>query len=235
MALINCSRRLGLLMVAFVILAFDALANEGSSMAQRGSPDITNSRLYGPGDVYANIPVKDEFGRDQLAMFRMWNPDPVAYHEANLEALNPLLAKVEAHAKKEKSPVVAISASLEAQIADLSDDDKQVFLADIGLEEPGLARVIRTGYSLLGLQTYFTAGEKEVRAWTVKTGSTAPQAAGVIHTDFERGFIRAEVIAYPDYVAGKGEHGAKEAGKLRVEGKDYVVHDGDVMHFRFNV
>jgi GTP-binding protein YchF len=148
---------------------------------------------------------------------------------------NPLLARVEEHAKKEKAPVVAISAALEAQIADMSDEDKQVFLADIGLQEPGLARVIRTGYGLLGLQTYFTAGEKEVRAWTVPVGATAPQAAAVIHTDFERGFIRAEVIAYKDYVAGKGEHGAKEAGKLRVEGKEYVVHDGDVMHFRFNV
>jgi GTP-binding protein YchF len=148
---------------------------------------------------------------------------------------NPLLAAVEAHAAKERAPVVSICAALEAQIADLSDEDKQVFLADTGMEEPGLNRVIRAGYALLGLQTYFTAGPKEVRAWTVAVGATAPQAAGVIHTDFERGFIRAEVIGYDDYVAGRGEQGAKEAGKLRVEGKDYLVRDGDVMHFRFNV
>ncbi len=148
---------------------------------------------------------------------------------------NPLLASVEAYAKQEGAPVVAISAAMESQIADLSDEDKQLFLEDMGMEEPGLNRVIRAGYTLLGLQTYFTAGEKEVRAWTVPVGATAPQAAGVIHTDFEHGFIRAEVTSYKDFVAFKGEHGAKDAGKLRVEGKEYVVHDGDVMHFRFNV
>ena len=148
---------------------------------------------------------------------------------------NPLLAAVEAHAKKEGAPVVAISAAMESQIAELGDEDKQLFLDDMGMVEPGLARVIRAGYSLLGLQTYFTAGPKEVRAWTVPVGATAPQAAGVIHTDFEHGFIRAEVTAYDDYVTCKGEVGAKEAGKLRVEGKEYVVRDGDVMHFRFNV
>ena len=148
---------------------------------------------------------------------------------------NPLLARVEAYAKTEGAPVVAISAAMESQIAELSDEDKQVFLEDMGLEEPGLARLIRAGYTLLGLQTYFTAGVKEVRAWTIQQGATAPQAAGVIHTDFEHGFIRAEVIAYNDFITGKGESGAKEAGKMRVEGKEYVVHDGDVMHFRFNV
>jgi hypothetical protein len=148
---------------------------------------------------------------------------------------NPLLAAVEAHAAKEGAPVVPICAALEAQIADLSDADKEVFLEDMGMHEPGLNRVIRAGYQLLGLQTYFTAGPKEVRAWTVQVGATAPQAAGVIHTDFERGFIRAEVIPFDDYVANKGEVGAKEAGRMRVEGKEYVVHDGDVMHFRFNV
>jgi len=148
---------------------------------------------------------------------------------------NPLLARVEAHAKGEGAPVVAICAALEAQIADMSDEDKRVFLADAGLEEPGLSRLARAAYALLGLQTYFTAGPKEVRAWTVPQGATAPQAAGVIHTDFERGFIRAEVAAYDDFVALGGEQGAKEAGKLRLEGKDYVVRDGDVMHFRFNV
>ena len=148
---------------------------------------------------------------------------------------NPLLKRVEDHAKKEGAPVVPICAALEAQIADLSDEDKQVFLADMGMKEAGLDRLIRAGYALLGLQTFFTAGPKEVRAWTVAVGSTAPQAAGVIHTDFERGFIRAEVITYDDYVARGGEQGAKEAGKLRLEGKDYIIRDGDVMHFRFNV
>ena len=148
---------------------------------------------------------------------------------------NPLLAQIEAHARAEGAPVVAICAALEAEIADMSDEDKQVFLADMGLAEPGLNRVIRAGYVLLGLQTFFTAGPKEVRAWTVTVGSTAPQAAGAIHTDFERGFIRAEVIAYDDYVACKGELGAKEAGKMRLEGKEYVVRDGDVIYFRFNV
>jgi ribosome-binding ATPase len=148
---------------------------------------------------------------------------------------NPLLARVRQHAAKEGAPVVAFCARLEAEIADLSDEDKQVFLADMGLKEPGLNRLIRAGYDLLGLQTYFTAGVKEVRAWTIHKGDTAPQAAGVIHTDFEKGFIRAEVIAFADFIAHKGEQGAKEAGKMRLEGKDYVVKDGDVMHFRFNV
>jgi GTP-binding protein YchF len=146
-----------------------------------------------------------------------------------------LLEKVKAYAANEGAPVVPISAALEAQIADMPDEDKKLFLEDMGMDEPGLSRVIRAAYRLLGLQTYFTAGPKEVRAWTVRAGATAPQAAGVIHTDFERGFIRAEVAAYEDYVAAGGEQGAKEAGKLRLEGKDYVVRDGDVIHFRFNV
>jgi GTP-binding protein YchF len=146
-----------------------------------------------------------------------------------------LLKRVQEYAKKEGAPVVPISAAIESQIADLSDEDKQLFLADLGMEEPGLNRVIRAAYALLGLHTYFTAGPKEVRAWTIPSGATAPQAAGVIHTDFERGFIRAEVAAYDDFVAHKGEQGAKEAGKLRLEGKEYVVRDGDVIHFRFNV
>ena len=148
---------------------------------------------------------------------------------------NPLLDRVNDYAAKHDAPVVVICAALEAQIADMSDEDKQMFLADLGLNEPGLNRVIRAGFNLLGLQSYFTAGPKEVRAWTVPIGATAPQAAGVIHTDFEHGFIRAEVIAYNDFIALRGEHGAKEAGKMRLEGKEYVVHDGDVMHFRFNV
>jgi len=148
---------------------------------------------------------------------------------------NPMLAAVEEYAAREGAPVVPICAAIEAQLADLDEAEQSVFLADMGLEEPGLARLIRAGYKLLGLQTYFTAGPKEVRAWTVPVGATAPQAAGVIHTDFERGFIRAEVINFADYVACQGEQGAKEAGKMRVEGKEYVVGDGDVMHFRFNV
>jgi ribosome-binding ATPase len=148
---------------------------------------------------------------------------------------NPLLRAVEALAAKESAPVVPVCAALEAEIADLDGDDKLAFLSDLGLTEPGLDRVIHAGYKLLGLETYFTAGPKEVRAWTIHVGATAPQAAGVIHTDFERGFIRAEVIAFPDYVACKGEHGAKEHGKMRLEGREYVVKDGDVMHFRFNV
>ena len=148
---------------------------------------------------------------------------------------NPLLSAVEAHAAKEGAPVVPACAALEAEIADLEGDDKLAFLADLGLTEPGLDRVIHAGYKLLGLETYFTAGPKEVRAWTIYHGDTAPQAAAVIHTDFEKGFIRAEVIAFADYVLCKGEHGAKERGKMRLEGREYVVHDGDVMHFRFNV
>jgi GTP-binding protein YchF len=148
---------------------------------------------------------------------------------------NPHLEAVKQYAAAEKSPVVAVCAAIEAEIADMSVEDKAVFLLDMGMSEPGLNRVIHAGYTLLGLQTYFTAGPKEVRAWTIHKGDTAPKAAGVIHTDFEKGFIRAEVIAFDDYVALKGEHGARDAGKMRLEGKDYVVRDGDVMHFRFNV
>ncbi|MFZ9789106.1 MAG: redox-regulated ATPase YchF [Burkholderiaceae bacterium] len=148
---------------------------------------------------------------------------------------NPHLERVMALAQSEGSVVVPICAAIEAEIADMSDEDKTVFLADMGMTEPGLNRVIRAAFNLLGLQTYFTAGVKEVRAWTIRKGYTAPQAAGVIHTDFERGFIRAETIAYADFVHYKGESGAKEAGKMRLEGKDYPVKDGDVMHFRFNV
>ncbi|MDX1693283.1 MAG: redox-regulated ATPase YchF [Ketobacteraceae bacterium] len=148
---------------------------------------------------------------------------------------NPLLDQVRELAEKESAEVVAICAKIESEIAELEDEEKAEFLNDLGMEEPGLDRVIRAGYKLLGLQTYFTAGPKEVRAWTTRIGATAPQAAGVIHTDFEKGFIRAEVVAYEDYVANNGEQGAKEAGKWRLEGKDYIVQDGDVIHFRFNV
>ncbi len=148
---------------------------------------------------------------------------------------NPLLAVVEKIAAEEKAVVVPICNKLESEIAELDDSEKADFLAEMGMDEPGLNRVIRAGYALLGLQTYFTAGVKEVRAWTIPVGATAPKSAAVIHTDFEKGFIRAEVIAYEDFVKFKGEAGAKEAGKWRLEGKEYVVQDGDVMHFRFNV
>ncbi|MEI7613863.1 MAG: redox-regulated ATPase YchF [Betaproteobacteria bacterium] len=148
---------------------------------------------------------------------------------------NPYLDAVRAHALTEKAEVVSVCASIEAEIADLDDEEKQIFLADLGLEEPGLDRLVHTGYHLLGLQTYFTAGVKEVRAWTIHKGDTAPQAAGVIHTDFERGFIRAQTIAFDDFITYGGEHGAKEAGKMRAEGKEYIVKDGDVLNFLFNV
>jgi hypothetical protein len=148
---------------------------------------------------------------------------------------NPHLDRVREIAAAEGASVVPICNKLESEIAELDDAEKLEFLQDLGMEEPGLDRVIRAGYALLGLQTYFTAGVKEVRAWTIKQGATAPQAAGVIHTDFEKGFIRAEVIAYADFIQYKGEQGAKDAGKWRLEGKEYIVHDGDVVHFRFNV
>ena len=148
---------------------------------------------------------------------------------------NAHLDKVAEIAATEGAEIVAICNKLEAEIAELEDDEKLEFLQDLGMEEPGLDRVIRAGYKLLGLQTYFTAGEKEVRAWTVKAGSTAPKAAGVIHTDFEKGFIRAEIVAYEDFIKNNGELGAKDAGKWRLEGKDYIVQNGDVIHFRFNV
>jgi GTP-binding protein YchF len=148
---------------------------------------------------------------------------------------NPFLDQLRAYGSKQHAPVVAICAKTEAELADMSDDDRLLFLHEMGLEEPGLNRLIRAAFGLLGLQTYFTAGVKEVRAWTIHVGDTAPQAAGVIHTDFERGFIRAQTIAFDDYIACKGEHGAKEAGKMRSEGKEYVVKDGDVLNFLFNV
>ena len=148
---------------------------------------------------------------------------------------NPLLDAVRELARAEGSEVVPVCAAIEAEIVELEADEREVFLADMGLDEPGLNRVVHAGYRLLGLETYFTAGPKEVRAWTVPRGASAPEAAGIIHTDFQRGFIRAEVIAYDDFVTCKGEQGAREAGRLRSEGKDYVVQDGDVIHFRFNV
>ena len=176
--------------------------------------------------------------RLELRDFQLITAKPGMYianvDEAGL-AGNEYVERVRTFAAEENAELVIVCAAIEAEIALLDDADKGEFLADLGLEEPGLNRVIRAGYQLLGLQTYFTAGEKEVRAWTVKIGATAPQAAGVIHTDFEKGFIRAEVVAYDDYVALKGEARAKEAGKWRLEGKEYIVKEGDVMHFRFNV
>jgi GTP-binding protein YchF len=148
---------------------------------------------------------------------------------------NPYLDRLREYAAKQNAPVVAICAKMEAEMADMSDEDKQMFLSEVGQDEPGLNRLIRAAYKLLGLQTYFTAGVKEVRAWTVPIGATGPQAAGVIHTDFERGYIRAQTIAFDDFIAFKGEQGAKDAGKMRSEGKEYVVKDGDVMNFLFNV
>jgi ribosome-binding ATPase len=155
-------------------------------------------------------------------------------HEDGFEN-NPYLDRLRDYAAKQNAPVVAICAKLEAEMADMSEEDKQLFLSEIGQDEPGLNRLIRAAFTLLGLQTYFTAGEKEVRAWTIHIGDTAPKAAGVIHTDFERGFIRAQTIGFDDYIACKGEQGAKDAGKMRSEGKEYVVKDGDVMNFLFNV
>ncbi len=180
----------------------------------------------------------DENERHVLRELHLMTAKPVMYI-ANIDEKgfenNPHLDAVREYASNEGAQVVAICAAIEAEIALLDDEDKSEFLADLGFDEPGLNRVIRSGYVLLGLQTYFTAGEKEVRAWTTKVGATALEAAGEIHTDFQKGFIRAEVIAYDDYIAGNGEQGAKESGRLRLEGKEYIVREGDVMHFRFNV
>jgi GTP-binding protein YchF len=178
---------------------------------------------------------------DELAAIKQYcfiTAKPTMYVANVLESgfeNNPHLDAVRAYAEKEKSPVVAVCAAIEAEIGGLDDDEKEMFLADMGMTEPGLSRVIRSGYSLLGLQTYFTAGVKEVRAWTIHVGDSAPQAAGVIHGDFERGFIRAQTIAFDDFITYKGETGAKEAGKMRAEGKEYIVKDGDVLNFLFNV
>ncbi len=182
-----------------------------------------------------------EFSKEEkplLNSFHLLTLKPTLYvanvHEDGFEN-NPLLDEVKQIAAEEKAEVVVICAAIEAQIADLDDADKELFLAELNLAEPGLNRLIHAGYKLLHLETYFTAGVKEVRAWTIPVGATAPQAAGVIHTDFEKGFIRAEVISYDDFIKYKGEAGAKEAGKWRLEGKEYIVKDGDIMHFRFNV
>lgn len=182
-----------------------------------------------------------EFSKEErplLNSFHLLTLKPTLY-AANVSETgftnNPLLDEVITIAKNEKAQVVVICAAIEAEIAELDDTEKEIFLAELNLEEPGLDRLIHAAYKLLGMETYFTAGEKEVRAWTIHIGDSAPQAAGVIHTDFEKGFIRAEVISYEDFIRFKGEQGAKEAGKWRLEGKEYIVKDGDVMHFRFNV
>ncbi|HEY7841160.1 MAG TPA: redox-regulated ATPase YchF [Gammaproteobacteria bacterium] len=192
--------------------------------------------------IDAGRPVRalplDAAGRAALAEYQLLTAKPVLYianvDEGGLHD-NPWLPKLRVLAEKEGSEVIPVCAAIEAEIAQLDPADRAAFLADLGLEEPGLHRIIRAGYKLLGLRTFLTAGPKEVRAWTIPAGATAPQAAGAIHTDFERGFIRAEVASYDDYVRCGGEQGAKEAGKWRLEGKDYVVQDGDVMLFRFNV
>jgi GTP-binding protein YchF len=182
-----------------------------------------------------------DFSREELALLKplcLITSKPAMF-VANVDEHgfenNAFLDKLRAYAEGQKAPVVAICAKTEAEMAEMSDEDKAMFLADMGQTEPGLNRLIRAAFKLLGLQTYFTAGVKEVRAWTIHIGSTAPQAAGVIHTDFERGFIRAQTIAFDDFIAFKGEQGAKDAGKMRAEGKEYVVKDGDVLNFLFNV
>ncbi|MDD7804443.1 MAG: redox-regulated ATPase YchF [Endozoicomonas sp. (ex Botrylloides leachii)] len=189
------------------------------------------------GNSVRSLALSDD-EQKQVKMLHLLTTKPTMYI-ANVDEdgfeNNPYLDKVREIAEAEGAVVVPVCNKLESEIAELNDDERDEFLADLEMEEPGLDRVIRAGYTLLGLQTYFTAGVKEVRAWTVKVGATGPQAAGVIHTDFERGFIRAEVTSYDDFLQYNGEQGAKEAGKLRVEGKDYIVKDGDVMHFRFNV
>ncbi|RMF97505.1 MAG: redox-regulated ATPase YchF [Gammaproteobacteria bacterium] len=190
------------------------------------------------GQPVRRFATSNEREARELRQLFLLTAKPVMYianvDEAGL-AGSPALAELEALAAAEGAEVVPVCAALEAEIAQLDEADRRAFLDDLGLEEPGLARVIRAAYRLLGLQTFFTAGPKEARAWTVRRGATAPQAAGEIHTDFERGFIRAEVIAFADYIACRGEQGAREAGKLRLEGKDYRVAEGDVIHFRFNV
>ena len=189
------------------------------------------------GHPVRSLTLNDE-QKKSLRPFNLLTAKPVLYI-ANVDENgfenNPLLDQVREIAERENAGLVAICNKLEAEIAELDEADKLEFLSDLGMEEPGLNRVIRAGYEMLELHTYFTAGVKEVRAWTIPIGSTAPQAAGKIHTDFEKGFIRAEVISYEDFVAYKGEQGAKDAGKWRLEGKEYIVKDGDVVHFRFNV
>src|SRR6185312_12757074 len=223
----------------------DKAVDRQAKAAKGGDKDaIRKKALYERAKAHLDQarPVRSmqmtEEERRDLRELQLLTAKPIMYVANVMEGgftNNPMLDKVEKRAVAEGAVVVPVCAAIEAEISQLEEADRADFLKDLGLAEPGLNRVIRAGYELLGLQTYFTAGEKEVRAWTVRTGATAPQAAGVIHTDFERGFIRAEVIGYDDYIRFKGESGAKEAGKMRVEGKDYVMREGDVVHFRFNV
>lgn len=211
-------------------------SGDKQSLAEKALLEKTKTHLNS-GHSARSLDLSDE-EKSLLKSFHLITQKPVLFvanvNETGFEN-NPYLDQVRAIAKTQGAEVVALCAAIESDIAELDEADKTVFLADIGLSEPGLNRLIRAGYKLLNLQTYFTAGVKEVRAWTFPIGATAPQAAGKIHTDFEKGFIRAEVIAFADYIAGKGEAGAKTAGKWRLEGKEYIVQDGDVMHFRFNV
>ena len=214
----------------------NAKTNEKSAIYRRDVLKKVNDHLQ-DGNAVRTLEL-DENEQLELRDLQLLTAKPVMYianvDESGFEN-NPHLDAVRELAAAEGAEVVPVCAAIEAEIAQLDDEDKVEFLSDLGLEEPGLNRVIRGGYRLLGLETFFTAGPKEVRAWTTRIGATAPQAAGEIHTDFENGFIRAEVIGYDDYVAANGEQGAKEAGKLRLEGKEYIVQEADVMHFRFNV
>lgn len=221
------------------ILRFSKQARSGGDKEAKRIVDVLEKvqKTLDQGRAARTLDLSKE-ERDALRPFFLLTMKPVMY-VANVSetgfADNPYLDAVRNVASDQGASVVAISAALEAQLIDLNEEEKGVFLEDIGMDEPGLNRVIRAAYDLLGLQTYFTAGKKEVRAWTIRKGDSASRAAGVIHTDFEKGFIRAEVISFEDYVELNGEAGAKEAGKMRLEGKDYLVADGDVMHFRFNV
>jgi len=221
------------------LLRFSKQARSGGDKEAKRIVDVLEKvqKTLDQGRAARTLDLSKE-ERDALRPFFLLTMKPVMY-VANVSetgfADNPYLDAVRNLASDQGASVVAISAALEAQLIDLNEEEKSVFLEDIGMDEPGLNRVIRAAYDLLGLQTYFTAGKKEVRAWTIRKGDSASRAAGVIHTDFEKGFIRAEVISFEDYVELNGEAGAKEAGKMRLEGKDYLVADGDVMHFRFNV
>lgn len=220
------------------ILRNEKVAKSGDKEAKARLAVLEKLRVPLEQGNAARVAELDEDERKLVRDLNLLTIKPLLYianvNEGGFEN-NPLLDRVREHAVTENAEVVPVCAAIEAEIALLDDADKQEFLNDLGLAEPGLNRVIRAGYELLGLGTYFTAGVKEVRAWTVKKGATAPQAAGVIHTDFEKGFIRAEVVSYEDFISHKGEQGAKDAGKWRLEGKEYIVKEGDVMHFRFNV
>ena len=223
----------------------DKAIQKESKKAKSGDKiSITLLELYKKIEIIFNqgkLAIDLDLNNDELALIRplclitikpmmfLANVDENGFKE------NDILDQLMNFSSKKNIPVVPVCAKIESDISDLNEDEKKIFLLEMGLNEPGLNRVIRSAYSLLGLQTYFTAGAKEVRAWTVKKGASAPEAAGVIHTDFEKGFIRAEVISYDDFSEYKGEQKAKELGKMRLEGKEYILQDGDIMHFRFNI